>query len=205
LAEGNAVSFLDPLGLFDGGGSSSSASVTSTVNLDIQGLDKVGVTETIEIKPIEIKPLTINENIDLKPVTLNENIDLKPVTLNESIDLKPVTLNESIDLKPVTLNESIDLKPVAVDTCQTLRLAPLPETTISNPYRHHVALSLFGLELMAMTFHGHSEQEIHSPRRPQVSERTRFPDRGPGSAGPAATTAGEGRGIRVRVIDNDGD
>jgi hypothetical protein len=180
LAEGNAVSFLDPLGLFDGGGSSSSASVTSTVNLDVQGLDKIGVTETIELKPIEIKPLTINENIDLKPVTVNENIDLKPITLNENIDLKPV----------------------AVDTCQTLRLAPLPETTICNPYRHHVAMNLFGLEFMSMTFHGQSEQEIHSPRRPQVTERTRFPDRG---HEPSATVIGEGRGIRVRVVDDNGD
>jgi hypothetical protein len=183
-AKGSAVSFLDPLGIFDGGGSS--ASVSSTVNLDIQGLDKIGVTESIEIKPL----------------TVNENIDLKPVTLNENIDLKPVTLNENIDLKPVTLNENIDLKPVAVDTCQTLRLAPLPETKVCSPYHHHVALCMFGVELMAMTFNGESEQEIRSPDRPQVTGRTRYPERGHGTA---PTVLGQGRGIRVRVLDRNDD
>src|SRR5690348_1275451 len=115
------MSLLDPLGIFDGGGSSSTASVTSTVNLDIKGLDKIGLTETVDIKPIEVKPLTVNENVDIKPLTLNENVDIKPLTLNENIDLNPVTLNENIDLRPV-----------AVDTCQTLRLAPLPETKVHN-------------------------------------------------------------------------
>jgi hypothetical protein len=205
-AKGRAVSLLDPLGIFDGGGSS--ASVSSTVNLDIQGLDKIGVTESIDIKPltlnenIDIKPLTVNETIDVKPLTLNENIDLKPVTLNENIDLKPVTLNENIDLKPVTLNENIDLKPVAVDTCQTLRLAPLPETKVRSPYHHHVALCIFGVELMAMTFTGESEQEIRSPNRPQVTGRTRYPERGHGIA---PTVLGQGQGIRVRVLDGNDD
>ena len=167
------MSILDPLGIFDGGGSSS-ASVSSSVNLDIHGLDKIGITETIELKPIEIKPLTVNENINLKP----------------------------IEIKPLTVNENIDLKPVAVDTCQTLRLAPLPETTVCNPYHHHVALSMFGVEWMAMTFNGESEQEIHSPRRPQVANRTTLPG---GAHRPAPTVLGEGRGIRVRVLDRDVD
>ena len=62
------MSFLGDIfgGLFGGDGGSSSQ-VTSTVNVDIQGLDKIGVTETIELKPVEIKPLklTLDENIDL--------------------------------------------------------------------------------------------------------------------------------------------
>lgn len=196
MAKGNAVSFLDPLGIFDSGGSSSSASVSSSVSLDIKGLDKIGVTETVEIKPIEIKPLTVtqNDNITLSP------IEIKPLTVNENIDVKPLTVNENIDVKPLTLNETIDLKPLAIDSCQTLRLAPLPETKVCNPYRHQMALSLFGVEFMGMTFNGQTEQEIHSPRRPQVTLRTGYPDRRDG-----ITAKVVGEGIRVRVLDEHDD
>jgi hypothetical protein len=193
-AEGSAMSLLDPLGIFDGGGSSSSASVTSTVNLDIKGLDKIGLTETIDIKPIEVKPLAITDTVTLSP------IEIKPLTVNENVDIKPLALTENIDLSPVTLNENIDLRPVAVDTCQTLRLAPLPETKVHNPYHHHVAMSLFGVELMAMTFHGETEQEIRSPRRPQVTERTR--SRAQRAREPRAVLDG-GEGLRIRVLNDD--
>jgi hypothetical protein len=199
------MSFLGDIfgGLF-GGDSGSSSQVTSTVNVDIQGLDKIG--ETIEIKPIEIKPLklTVDETVDLKPVkvTLDESIDLKPVTLNENIDLKPVTISENIDLKPVTISENIDLKPVAVDTCQTLRLAPLPDTRVSNPYHHRVTYHLFGMEMFSVSYRGESGQNIESPYRPQVVE-------GPSWSGPyqqdRPRTVGEGHGIRVRVLPPDED
>src|SRR5215469_3769466 len=176
-------------GLFGDGGSSSS--VTSTVNVDIQGLDKIGLNETIELKPIEVKPLK---------VTLDETVTIKPVTLNENIDLKPVTLNENVDLKPVTLNENIDLKPVAVDTCQTLRLAPLPETRVSNPYHHRVTYHLFGMEMMNISYAGESGQNIESPHHPQVVEGPRW---GGGHRDEHPIIVGESPGIRVRVLRPD--
>ncbi len=195
------MSFLGDIfgGLF-GGDSGSSSQVTSTVNVDIQGLDKIGVTETIDLKPIELKPvtLTLDETVDLKP------IEIKPlkVTLDENIDLKPVTFNENIDLKPVTLNENIDLKPVAVDTCQTLRLAPLPETRVTNPYHHRVTYHLFGMEMMSVSYAGESGQNIESPHHPQVVEGPSWfghhPEERP-------RDLGEGHGIRVRVLPPDED
>jgi len=192
------MSFLGDIfgGLF--GDSGSSSSVSSTVNLDIQGLDKIGVTETIELKPLEIKPVTVtmNETIDLKPV------EIKPLklTLDETVEVKPLTINENIDLKPVTLNENIDLKPVAVDTCQTIRLAPLPETRVSNPYHHRVTYHLFGMEMMSVSYNGESGQNIESPRRPQVVEGPTWMS---GDRDESPTVVGEGRGIRVRVLDPD--
>ncbi len=194
------MSFLgDITGGLLGGGDSSSASVTSNVNVDISGLDKVGITEKVTLDPLEIRPLSITETVDLKP------IEIKPLSMTEKVtldplEIKPLSITETVDLKPVSVAETIDLKPVAVDSCQTLRLAPLPETTVCNPYHHHVAMNLFGVEIMAMTFDGESEQAIHSPRRPQVSTRTDFPSRG---HAPPPTVLGEGRGIRVRVLDDD--
>jgi hypothetical protein len=195
------VSFLDPFGIFDSGGSSSSASVTSTVNLNVNGLDNLNETITLAggtkiTEEINLKPVTV----ELKPVTVNENIDLKPVTLNENIDLKPVTLNENIDVQPVTLNENIDLKPVAVDTCQTFRLAPLPETEICQPYRHHVGYTMFGVEYMGVSYDGESKQLVDSPRRPQVVERIGHSQHH--RRAPVTDYTGS-RGIRVRVVDPD--
>lgn len=177
-------------GLFGGGGGSSSASVSSTVTLDLKGLDKIGLTETVELKPIQVNPLSITETIDLKP------IEIRPLSITETIDLKP------IEIRPLNISETVDLKPVAIDSCQTVRLAPLPETQICNPYHHHVAMSLYGVEVMAMTYDGESEQSIHSPRQPQVAERTTYPMRG--DAHPRRFL-GESRGIRVRVLDDDDD
>ncbi len=191
-------------GLLGGGGSS--ASVNSTVTLDLKGLQDIGLKETIELKPIEIKPLSITEAVNLgpieiKPLNVTETVNLGPIHLDplnisETIDLKP------IEIRPLNISETVDLKPVAIDSCQTVRLAPLPETQVCNPYHHHVAMSLFGMEVMAMTYDGESEQSIHSPRRPQVAERTTYPRRG--DAHPPRVL-GEGRGIRVRVLDADDD
>jgi len=198
------MSFLGDIfgGLFGDGGSSSS-SVTSTVNIDVQGLNNIGVNETIDLKPITIKPLqvTLDENIDVKPLTLNENIDVKPLTLNENIDVKPLTLNENVDLRPVTLNENIDLKPVALDTCQTFRLAPLPDTRVSNPYHHRVSYGFFGIEIMSVSYTGESGQNIDSPHRPQVVEG---PDWVGGHREAGREVIGESGGIRVRLLHPDG-
>jgi hypothetical protein len=201
----------DIAGLFDGG---SSSTVSSTVNIDVQGLNDIGLNETITLQPvtlnenidlqpvtlnqnIDLQPVTLNQNIDLQPVTLNENIDLQPVTLNENIDLQPVTLNENIDLQPVTLNENIDLKPVAVDTCQTLRLAPLPETRVSSPYHHRVTYHLFGMEMMNVSFTGESGQNIESPHHPRVIEDPRWAG---GHRDEHSMTVSESQGIHVRVL-----
>lgn len=182
-------------GLF--GDSGSSSTVSSTLNVDVQGLNNIGVSETITLKPVTA---TVNENVSLQPVTLNENIDLQPVTLNENVDLKPVTLNENIDLQPVTLNESIDLKPVAVDTCQTLRLAPLPETRVSNPYHHRVAYHLFGMEIANVTYTGESGQNIESPHHRQGAGRR---DWSGGHPEERSMVVRESQGIRVRVLRPD--
>jgi len=170
--------------IFGDGGSSST--VTSTLNVDIQGLNNIGVNETIDLQPVT--------------VTVNENVDLQPVTLNENIDLQPVTLNENVDLKPVTLNENIDLKPVAVDTCQTLRLAPLPETRVSSPYHHRVTYHLFGIEMVNVTYTGESAQNIESPRHRQLVEGRNWTG---GHPDEHSIIVGESQGIRVRMLHPD--
>lgn len=190
-------SFLDPI--FGGGGGGSSASVTSTVNLNVNGLDDMKAA-------VDLKPVSVSQALDVKPLSFTEVLDvkpleLKPVTVNETLTLKPVTLTETVELKPVTVNETFDLRPVAIDSCQTVRLAPLPETRICQPYRHHVGYSLFGMEWGGVTYEGESQQAIESPRRPQVVESAELAHRRRRSR-PAKVVGG---GLRVRVVAPDDD
>ena len=90
---------------------------------------------------------------------------------------------------------------MAVDTCQTYRLAPLPETEVCQPYRHHIAYTMFGVEYMGMSYDGESKQLIDSPRRPQVIEHFGHSEHRPPSP-PPKVFSGD-RGIRVRVLGPD--
>jgi hypothetical protein len=184
--------FSDISGIFGGGGSSS-ASVSSTVNLNVAGLDNMKETVTLA------GGVKVTEDVTLHPVTINENLNVQPLTINENLNVQPLTVTEIVDLKPVTLNENIDLKPVAIDSCQTLKFAPFPETRICQPYRHHVALTMFGVELMGVSYDGESKQLIDSPHRPQVVDRVRNEHR----QKERPTEALGGRGIRVRILDPD--
>ena len=186
----------DIVGTLTGAGSSS-ASVSSTVNLH----STIGGTD----KPVYVKldPVAVTENIggtdtplELKPITLSEHIGGTGTPLDVGIG----GTDKPLELKPVTLNENIDLKPLAVDTCQTLKFAPLPDTSVCNPYRHRIAMSMWGVEVLTLAFHGETEQQIRSPRS---ALRTRRTEHGrPRSAEPQVI--GRPRGISVRVIDGDG-
>lgn len=181
----------DIVGIFDGGGGSSSASVSSTVNLNVNGLNDMKQTLTLAGGTKTIQDITLH------PVTVTEKVT---VGLTEDITVHPLTLNENISLSPLTLNESIDVKPLAIDTCQTLRLAPFPETQVCQPYRHHVGYTLFGLEFMGVSYDGESKQLLESPRRPQVVERIGHSEHRNRTVPVEVSGA---RGIRVRVLDPD--
>jgi len=187
--------FDDPLGTIFGGDSSSSASVTSNTTLDIKGLDNIKETLTLA------GATTITENLNLGgQTTVNENIKVDPLSITQkmtdTIELKPVTFNENVDLQPVSL--SADLKPVALDSCQTLKIAPLPDTHVCQPYQHHVAYTLFGLEFFGVTYDGESKQIVTSPRRPQVIQSPP-----PEQHHRPHKEIGSNRGIRVRALDPD--
>ena len=50
-----------------------------------------------------------------------------------------------------------------------------PETRIRNPYRHHIGLTLFGTEVLGMTFEGEQDtviEDLH--RQPMVVEGSEY-------------------------------
>jgi hypothetical protein len=132
------------------------ASTTLNDNITIKGLDNIH--ETIEIKPLEIKPLNLN--------TKSELAVTQPIVTNSTIkDDMTAKLNLAIEPLRVESDQrsAIDVKPLAVDACQTLRLAPLPPTCVEQPYTHHFGFTFMGMEVWGFNISGRSEMAMRAP------------------------------------------
>jgi hypothetical protein len=87
------------------------------------------------------------------------------------VDLKVEPLKISSDS-----TSEIDVKPLAIDSCQTLKLAPLPAIKMEQPYSQHFGITFMGMELWGFNISGKSETFLHSPPKPghysvQIPER----------------------------------
>jgi hypothetical protein len=91
----------------------------------------------------------------------------------------------------------IDLKPVAVDSCTTIKLAPLPPSHIEQPYSQHFGFTFMGVELFGFNTSGRYETLLNTPPAATHGKRHEHRDR---SAPP--TVVGRPHGISVRVIDD---
>ena len=102
---------------------------------------------------------TFKSDIDLEPVTVNANLDLKI----EPLDLKVEPLDVKIEPLKVSTDSEIDVKPLAVDSCSTIKLAPLPPIRMEQPYSQHFGITYMGVELWGINVSGKSEMFLHSP------------------------------------------
>ena len=146
------------------GGSSSSETVTvtstDTGTVDIVGLDDVSVTLSVP------DPITTNSTYTTTSTLLVPDPIKNDVTTKSDIGMKS---DLTLDVKP--LETTIDVKPLVVDLCYTVNVGRLPETKIRNPYRHHIGLTLFGTEVLGVTFEGEQDtviEDLH--RQPMVVE-----------------------------------
>jgi hypothetical protein len=121
--------------------------------------------DNIHIK--EVAPITINSNLAVtEPIVTqatsksdsSASLDLKV----EPLDLKIEPLKVSSDS-----NSEIDIKPLAIDSCQTLKLAPLPPMKLEQPYSQHFGMTFMGMELWGFTISGKSEMNLCSPAKSQ--------------------------------------
>ena len=149
-----------------GGGSSGSETVTvtstDTGTVDIIGLDDVQVTLNVP------DPITTNSTL----TTTSTSTLLVPDPIKNDISTKSdigMKSDLTLDIKP--LDVTLDVKPVVLDLCYTVNVGRIPETRIRNPYRHHIGLTLFGTEVLGMTFEGEQDtviEDLH--RQPMVVE-----------------------------------
>jgi hypothetical protein len=149
------------------------------------------------------------DNIHLKeiaPVTINSNVAVTQPIVTESTSRSDS--NASVDLKVEPLKVSsdsisqIDVKPLAIDSCQTLKLAPLPPIKMEQPYSQHFGITFMGMELWGFNMSGKSETFLHSPPKPRhYSAQMGEPCESCGEPAhkPQSAPAQPRSGLRVRV------
>ena len=175
------------------------------VNIPSDYKISLGSTSTplqVDVDIDKIAPLTVNSNLAVTQPIVTESTSNSTANSTASLDLKIEPLD--VKVEPLTIDtdskSQIDLKPVVVDSCQTIRLAPLPPIHVEQPYSQHFGFTYMGMEIWGFTMSGTSEMKLHSPKKHhscEPPEHESIPDPAPGSSAPRP-----GGGLRVRVNDS---
>ncbi len=112
----------------------------------------------------DLDNIRVNE---IAPVTVNSNVAVTQPIVSESTSKSDSTANLALKVEPLKVasdsTSQIDLKPLAVDSCQTLKLAPLPPIKMEQPYSQHFGITFMGMEMWGLNISGKSETLLHSP------------------------------------------
>ena len=122
---------------------------SGTVGADVtvEGLDDIKVDSTVTVKPL-------SSTVTLEPLTTTSTITLEPTT-------STVSSSSSVDF---------DLEPVTVDSCLRVELAPLPPTRVRSPWEQRIGMTVFGIEVLGLTWCGEAETYVEpAPRRPLIA------------------------------------
>jgi hypothetical protein len=122
-----------------------------------------------DIRIKEIPALTVNSNLAVtKPI---ETKSESKSDATASLDLKVEPLSVDLKVEPLKVSSdstsAIDLKPVAIDSCQTLKLAPLPPIKMEQPYCQHFGITFMGMELWGLNISGKYDTFLNSPPKPR--------------------------------------
>lgn len=154
----------------------------STIHVD-SDLDNIHIAE--------IAPINVNSTL-----AVTEPIVTQSTSNSDSkLDLKVEPLNVTSDSRSL-----IDLKPVAVDSCQTIKIAPLPPIRMEQPYSQHFGFTFMGMELFGFTTTGRYETLLNNPSRPSSAPcGCHSHEDHPAAAQPDSTVTRAGGGLRVRI------
>jgi hypothetical protein len=181
------------------------AKTTLEENITIKGLDNIN--ETFEIKPLEIKPVTITNKNELtvtKPVEVKLTTDSKSDAKSDSKSDSKSDAKLDLKIEPLKIDSdqrsALDVKPLVIDSCQTsvTKLAPLPPTAVDQPYAHHFGVTFMGMELWGFNLSGRSGVTIESPPRRHSVVTIPSPASGR-CCDPEPRAEPPRRGIKVRV------
>jgi hypothetical protein len=145
----------------------SAPSIPDSYTLTLAGGTHID-TDLDNIHVKEIAPITVNSNIAVTEPIVTQSTSKSDSTA--AVDLNVAPLKVSSDS-----TSAVDIKPLAVDSCQTLKLAPLPPMRMEQPYSNHFGLTFMGMELWGFNFSGKSEMYLHSPTKP-THYNVRFPE-----------------------------
>jgi hypothetical protein len=126
----------------------------TTTHVDL-GLDEIG------LKLSGAEAIALNTHSDLtisKPIALNTRSE---IAITEPVD---VNATATIDVKP--LAATLDVKPLVFDL--RLSLGKIVPAYVRLPYRHHVGLTLFGIELFGFTLRGETQISVQDTEPPPL-------------------------------------
>jgi hypothetical protein len=121
--------------------------------------------DNIHVK--EIAPVTMNSNLAVTRPIVTESTSKSDSTASLDLKIEPLDVKIEPLKAEVDTNSTIDLKPVAVDSCQTIKLAPLPPICVDQPYSQHFGFTFMGMEVWGFNISGNSEMKLHSPAKPK--------------------------------------
>lgn len=186
------------------------------VNIPSNYTIALGSTSTplqVDVDIDKIAPITVNSNLAVtQPIVSQSTSDsTSNATTNSTanVDLKLEPLDVDLKIEPLSVTSDskslVDLKPVVVDSCQTIKLAPLPPIHMEQPYSQHFGFTYMGMELFGFTMSGKSEVRLHTPRNahpcgPRDDDGDiELPKSG---AAPSQGNSRSAGGLRVRVSDD---
>jgi hypothetical protein len=172
----------------------SAPSIPSSYTITLGGGTHID-TDLDNIRIKEIAPVTVNSNLAVTQPIVTQSTSQSDS--RASLDMKIEPLKVSSDS-----TSQIDVKPLAIDSCQTLKLAPLPPIKMEQPYSQHFGITFAGMELWGFNLSGRSELSLCSPAKPRhysvaISEPC---DSGGETSHTPEPAPGQPRsGLRVRV------
>ena len=177
------------------------------VNIPSNYTIALGSTSTplqVDMDIDKIAPLTVNSNLAVTQPIVSQSTSNSTANSTANLDLKIEPLDVKVEPLTVDTDSKIDLKPVVVDSCQTIRLAPLPPIHVEQPYSQHFGFTYMGMEIFGFTVSGTSEMKLHSPKKHhpcEPHEHESEPAEKPASSSSTPGTQ-RGGGLRVRVNDS---
>lgn len=146
---------------------------------------KTDGTNSLEIKPLEIKPLKAD---------IGSNTHLTVDPLKVELQLDPIKTDS---------NMTLDLKPAVIDLCLTANIGKLPNVCIRQPYHHHIGFTMYGAEVWGLTLSGQQDTVVEElNRQPKMAwggAVTAVPHHRPERPEPAPRPSREAGGLRVRL------
>lgn len=151
--------------------------------------------DNIHIK--EIAPVTVNSNIAVTQPIVSQSTSKSDSTA--ALDLKVEPLDVKVEPLSVSTDSAIDVKPLVVDSCSTVKLAPLPPIRMEQPYSQHFGITFMGMELWGFNMSGKSETFLHSPPKLQHHEHPRHEDGERRHESEPKSASAPRSGLRVQV------
>lgn len=164
---------------------------------------------------IDVEPTTVTlqglDNVN-STITLSTPQPLKSETKSELVIPLPIQTDSKTELiisEPIRTESKaeFDVKPLVFDQCLTIRLEPLPDTCIRQPYQQHIGITFFGIEVLGLNLVGENRIIVEEPtKKPHVvwgGERIPHQEARRSGVQQTALTnpqpSGTGRGLRIRL------